>query len=120
MHVKTVSQIANFVNITIQEPSPSLDRPIKGEGVISRSHAYTSSCGGCANLWFTTLAWGTGESIERQIELEDVDALLAENAEKPVLGHVGDQGLYLGLWEVARLCHSRHLELGGGRRDVGV
>jgi len=33
--------------------------------------------------------------IEREVELEYVDALLAENAEKPVLGHIGDKGAYL-------------------------
>src|ERR1700730_4715312 len=38
--------------------------------------------------------------IEREIELEDIDPLLAENAEKAVLGHVGDQGLDLILRQV--------------------
>ena len=58
--------------------------------------------------------------VEREIELEHVDPLLAEDAEKPVLGHVGDQRAHFVLREVARLRHSRHLELGGGRGDVGV
>ena len=49
---------------------------------------------------FPTLAWGTRKRIERQIEVEDVDAFFAEDAEKPVLGHLGDQGLHLS---VARL-----------------
>jgi hypothetical protein len=33
-----------------------------------------------------------GKSVERQVELEDIDSPLAKDAEKPVLGHIGDQG----------------------------
>ena len=37
-----------------------------------------------------------------RVELENIDPLLAEDAEKPVLGHVGNQGLDLVHRKVAR------------------
>ena len=42
-----------------------------------------------------TLAWGVSKRIKCHIELEDIDPLLAEDAEKPVLGHLGDKGAEL-------------------------
>ena len=38
--------------------------------------------------------------IEREIEFEHIDPLFAEDAEKPVLGHVGDQGAHFVLREL--------------------
>jgi hypothetical protein len=38
-----------------------------------------------------------GKSVERQVELEDIDSPLAKDAEKPVLGHIGDEGTHLVL-----------------------
>ena len=52
--------------------------------------------------------------IEREIEFENVDPLFAENAEKPVLGHIGNQGVDLVHRQVARLRDARDLEIGGG------
>src|SRR5271166_5432043 len=58
--------------------------------------------------------------IECEIELEHVDPLLAEDAEKSVLGRLGDEGADLIRRQVASLCHPRHLELGGGGRNVRI
>src|SRR6266446_3298584 len=58
--------------------------------------------------------------IECQIEGEDVDAGLAEQAELPALGVLRDQASDDGLVELARLRHAPHLVEGRRRADVGV
>src|SRR6516225_12237009 len=62
----------------------------------------------------------TRKSIECEVELEHVDALLAENAQSTILGHFRNENPHLLLRQVARLCDARHLEFGGGGRDVGI
>jgi len=67
----------------------------------------------------STLAWEVSKRIKCHIELEDTDPRLAEDAEKPVLGHLGDKGADLVGRQFARLGYPRHLEFGSSRRDIG-
>ncbi len=60
------------------------------------------------------------ELIERAVQGQHVDVGLADDPERPPL-HVGvDQRTHLILGKVAGLRDARHLEQGGGRRDVRI
>ena len=54
---------------------------------------------------------GRAELIEREVELEHVDARFAEDAKQAALGVIADQLAQLVLGQVARLGDARQLEL---------
>src|SRR5207244_1232394 len=61
-----------------------------------------------------------GQAIQRQVERQDVDARLAEQAKPAASCMLVDEVADAIFRHVARLCDTRHLEQGRGRRDIRV
>jgi len=61
-----------------------------------------------------------GQGIEGEVEVEDVDAGLAEEAELALRRVLVDEVVEGGFGEVAGVGDARDLVVGCGRRDVGI
>src|ERR1039457_3364602 len=58
--------------------------------------------------------------VERQIELKNIHPRLAEQAEGPTLGALGNELTQAVFWHVTRLGDTGHLEQSGRRRNVRI
>src|SRR6185312_7209891 len=58
--------------------------------------------------------------VQRQVQLQHIDMRLADNAQETSFDVVVDQLVHGGFGKPSRLRYARHLEIGGGWRDVGV
>src|SRR5689334_12366879 len=58
--------------------------------------------------------------VQGQIQLHDIDARLAKNAECAMVAIRGDKSSHFVVGNVARPCDSRDLILGGSRADLRV
>ena len=72
-------------------------------------------------VWPTlsVVGWLFREGIQRQVQFQNVDPRLSEEAPLSSLSLPGHDGPHRRFAHAARFGDARHLELGGGRRDLG-
>ena len=73
-------------------------------------------------VWPTlsVVGWLFREGIQRQVQFQNVDPRLSEEAPLSSLSLPRHDGPHRRFAHAARFGDARHLELGGGRRDLGI
>ena len=103
------------------EVDPEAAAPLAAALLLAELRAGAGSRVGPARLRSCGSLRRHGEAlVERDVELEDVDARLADEAESAALGVVVDELADVGLDGASSLRDASHLETSGRRADVRV
>src|SRR5262245_52091486 len=113
------ASIANVLPTPAVAPKKIRSRPRRARASSALTCARSSSGSGRASTAITPLSLLRAD-VERQVQLEDVDARLAEHAERATLRVLTDERRDLCHRQVAGARHARDLVLGCGDADVRV